>query len=84
MYLVAVNLEKPREMAVAQAVVGRPLRLGRKPESLDDEAVDLLRVTWTSPKAGPYRDFALLADTGFDPVQGVSGGRHNVAPVHGA
>jgi hypothetical protein len=46
MYLVAVNLEKPREMAVAQAVVGRPLRLGRKPESLDDEAVDLLRVTW--------------------------------------
>lgn len=46
MYLVAVNLENPREMAVAQAVVGRPLRIGRKPESLDGESVDLLRVTW--------------------------------------
>ena len=46
MYLVAVNLENPKEVAVAQAVAGRPLRIGRKPESLDDEAVDLLRVTW--------------------------------------
>lgn len=46
MYLVAVNLENPREMAVAQAVEGRPLRIGRKPESLDDEPVDLLRITW--------------------------------------
>ena len=46
MYLVAVNLENPKEMAVAQAVVGRPLRIGRKPESLPEESVDLLRVTW--------------------------------------
>lgn len=46
MYLVAVNLENPKEMAVAQAVAGRPLRIGRKPESLEEEAVDLLRVTW--------------------------------------
>jgi len=46
MYLVAVNLENPREMAVAQAVVDRPLRLGRKPESLEEEPVDLLRITW--------------------------------------
>lgn len=46
MYLVAVNLENPKEMAVAQAVVGRPLRIGRKPESLPEEPVDLLRVTW--------------------------------------
>ena len=46
MYLVAVNLENPREMAVAQAVTGRPLRIGRKPESLPEEAVDILRITW--------------------------------------
>lgn len=46
MYLVAVNLDNPKEMAVAQAVTGRPLRIGRKPESLDDEPVDLLRITW--------------------------------------
>lgn len=46
MYLVAVNLENPKEMAVAQAVVDRPLRIGRQPEILDDEAVDLLRITW--------------------------------------
>jgi class 3 adenylate cyclase len=46
MYLVAVNLENPKEMAVAQAVAGRPLRIGRKPESLEEEEVDLLRVTW--------------------------------------
>ena len=46
MYLVAVNLENPREMAVAQAVVARPLRLGRNPESLDEEPVDLLRISW--------------------------------------
>ncbi|HRQ88654.1 MAG TPA: hypothetical protein PLA50_07640, partial [Bacteroidia bacterium] len=42
----AVNLENPKEMAVAQAVVGRPLRIGRQPESLEDEPVDLLRVIW--------------------------------------
>ena len=47
MYLVAVNLENSREMAVAQAVVGRPLRIGRKPESLPEEAVDILRITWS-------------------------------------
>lgn len=46
MYLVAVNLENPREMAVAQAVTGRPLRIGRKPESLPEEPVDILRITW--------------------------------------
>ena len=46
MYLVAVNLENSREMAVAQAVVGRPLRIGRKPESLPEEPVDILRITW--------------------------------------
>lgn len=46
MYLVAVNLENPREMAVAQAVPGRPLRIGRQPESLSEEEVDLVRVTW--------------------------------------
>jgi len=46
MYLVAVNLENPKEMAVAQAVTGRPLRIGRKPESLPEEPVDLLRVIW--------------------------------------
>ncbi len=46
MYLVAVNLENPKEMAVAQAVAGRPLRIGRQPESFDEESADLLRVTW--------------------------------------
>ncbi len=46
MYLVAVNLDNPKEMAVAQAVVGRPLRIGRRPESFDEESVDLLRVSW--------------------------------------
>ncbi|MAS95186.1 MAG: hypothetical protein CMO55_18470 [Verrucomicrobiales bacterium] len=46
MYLVAVNLENPREMTVAQAVNGRPIRVGRKPESLPEENVDLLRITW--------------------------------------
>lgn len=46
MYLVAVNLENPKEMAVAQAVIDRPLRIGRQPEIFEDEAVDLLRVTW--------------------------------------
>ncbi len=47
MYLVAVNLENPRDMAVAQAVAGRPLRIGRKPECLPDEPVDTLRITWS-------------------------------------
>tara|TARA_R110000850_G_scaffold20717_31_gene61550 strand:+ start:489 stop:2405 length:1917 start_codon:yes stop_codon:yes gene_type:complete len=46
MYLVAVNLDNPREMAVAQAHEGRVVRLGRKPESLPEEAVDILRITW--------------------------------------
>lgn len=46
MYLVAVNLENPREMAVTQAVAGRPVRIGRKPESLPEEPVDVLRITW--------------------------------------
>lgn len=46
MYLVAVNLENPREMSVAQASEGRPVRIGRKPESLPEENVDLLRITW--------------------------------------
>lgn len=46
MYLVAVHLENPREMVVAQAVAGRPIRIGRKPESLPEETVDLLRITW--------------------------------------
>jgi class 3 adenylate cyclase len=46
MYLVAVNLENPREMAVTQAVIGRPVRIGRNPESLTGENVDILRITW--------------------------------------
>ncbi len=46
MYLVAVNLENSREMAVAQAVVNRPLRIGRKPETLPEEPVEILRITW--------------------------------------
>ena len=46
MYLVAVNLENPREMAVALAKEGRRIRIGRKPESLPEEPVDLLRITW--------------------------------------
>lgn len=45
MYLVAVNLENSREMAVAQAVGGRPIRLGRRP-SEDADRYDVLRVTW--------------------------------------
>tara|TARA_R110002096_G_scaffold119826_7_gene259649 strand:- start:30 stop:1946 length:1917 start_codon:yes stop_codon:yes gene_type:complete len=47
MYLVAVNLENPREMTVAQAHEGRAVRIGRKPESLPEEEVDLLRITWS-------------------------------------
>ncbi|MEM9282727.1 MAG: adenylate/guanylate cyclase domain-containing protein [Verrucomicrobiota bacterium] len=46
MYLVAVNLDNPREIAVAQAREGRTVRLGRKPESFPEEPVDLLRITW--------------------------------------
>ena len=46
MYLVAVNLENPREMAVAQAKDGRIILIGRKPESLREEPVDVLRITW--------------------------------------
>ncbi|MBP84233.1 MAG: hypothetical protein CMO61_10365 [Verrucomicrobiales bacterium] len=46
MYLVAVNLESPREMAVALAKEGRRIRIGRKPESLPEEPVDVLRITW--------------------------------------
>ena len=46
MYLVAVNLENPREMAVAQAKDDRTIRIGRKPETLPEEPVDVLRITW--------------------------------------
>ncbi|MEX2578962.1 MAG: adenylate/guanylate cyclase domain-containing protein [Verrucomicrobiales bacterium] len=47
MYLVAVNLENTREMAVAQAHQGRPVRIGRRPETLPEESVDVLRISWT-------------------------------------
>ncbi|MEC8826064.1 MAG: adenylate/guanylate cyclase domain-containing protein [Verrucomicrobiota bacterium] len=46
MYLVAVNLENPREMAIAQAKDGRIILIGRKPESLPEEPVDVLRISW--------------------------------------
>ena len=41
-----------------------------------DDAVEgsgLLSVTWTRSKAGSYGDLVLLADTGLEPVQGISG-----------
>ncbi|MDF1825262.1 MAG: adenylate/guanylate cyclase domain-containing protein [Verrucomicrobiales bacterium] len=47
MYLVVVNLENPLEKAVIKAVEGRPVRIGRKPESLPEEVIDLIRVTWS-------------------------------------
>lgn len=47
MYLVVVNLENPLEKAVTKAVKGRPVRIGRKPQSLPEEAVDLIRISWS-------------------------------------
>lgn len=47
MYLVAVNLENTREMAVAQAREGRPVRIGRKPKVDDDKESDILRISWS-------------------------------------
>jgi len=46
MYLVAVNLDNPREMAVARAAEGRPVRIGRKPENPPEAEADVLRITW--------------------------------------
>lgn len=46
MYLVAVNLNTPSETTAVAASQDRPIRIGRKPESLPEEPVDLLRVTW--------------------------------------
>ena len=46
MYLVAVNLNAPTETAAVEATPDRPIRIGRKPESLPEEPVDLLQVTW--------------------------------------
>jgi class 3 adenylate cyclase len=47
MYLVAVNLLNPREMGAVLAGEGRLVRIGRKPEILDEEEADALRVTWS-------------------------------------
>jgi class 3 adenylate cyclase len=46
MYLVAVNLDDPRDMAASPAVEGRALRIGRKPKKAEEESVDLVRITW--------------------------------------
>lgn len=64
MYLIAVNLENPREMAVAQATAGRPIRIGRKPESLPEEAVDLLRITWDDRRVSRNHCEARLQEDG--------------------
>jgi len=47
MYLLAVNLDNPREMAASQVVDGRAVRFGRKPESFPEEEVEILRVSWS-------------------------------------
>jgi len=47
MYLVAVNLENTREMAVAQAREGRPVLIGRKPEIPDGADADILPISWS-------------------------------------
>lgn len=47
MYLVAVNLENTREMAVAQAREGRPVRIGRKPVTPEESEADVLRISWS-------------------------------------
>ena len=46
MYLVVLNLENPAERVIIKPVEGRPVRIGRKPESLPEEAVDLIRLRW--------------------------------------
>lgn len=46
MYLVVLNLENPAERVVIRPAPGRPVRIGRKPESLPEEAVDLIRLKW--------------------------------------
>ncbi|MDF1850643.1 MAG: adenylate/guanylate cyclase domain-containing protein [Verrucomicrobiales bacterium] len=46
MYLIAVNLENPREMSVAKASEDRAIRLGRRPMTEEGEEVDVLRITW--------------------------------------
>ncbi len=46
LYLVAVNLEEPTGNGGGPGRHRAALRIGRKPESLDGESVDLLRVTW--------------------------------------
>ncbi|MEM9017242.1 MAG: hypothetical protein AAGC68_09510, partial [Verrucomicrobiota bacterium] len=47
MYLVAVNLTNPREMTIVEAVDRATIRIGRKPESLPEEEVDILRISWS-------------------------------------
>lgn len=46
MHLIVLNLESPSERILVQPVEGRPVRMGRKPESLPEEAVDLIRIAW--------------------------------------
>ncbi len=46
MYLVVLNLENPAERVIIKPTEGRPVRIGRKPESLPEEAVDLIRLRW--------------------------------------
>lgn len=46
MFLVAVNLELPDKEIVAPVDFDVPVRIGRKPEALEGEAVELLRIPW--------------------------------------
>ncbi len=46
MYLVVVNLENSREMAVAHATANKRILIGRKPHIHDANNAETLRITW--------------------------------------
>ena len=46
MFLVAVNLELSGKQAVARVDIDVPVRIGRNPEALEGEKVELLRIPW--------------------------------------
>lgn len=77
MYLIAVNLENPKEMSVARAVKGRPIRIGRRPHKEEEEEVDILRITWNDRLVSrnhceAIREEALLSVTRLPALTGRS------------
>lgn len=46
MNIVAVNMNQPGERTALEVPDGKPVRIGRKPEMLPEEPVELLRIPW--------------------------------------